>query len=320
MKTSVRSFVCAIIFSSLFTSNIQAQSSCPVINNSSFQVYTDGPNPCNRKATFTFYNPTNGAKRIRVTILVGSTVVINECVDASGQVNVTRTFTSSNFNACSLANVQVQITPFTGSSCNNSSCAPTSISVAGAPLSNSTLPVSFSSFTTARAGHTVKLNWETSTEINNTGFAVERNTNGSWEQIGFVPTVAINGNSSEKLQYQFTDINSSKSVSQYRLKQIDFNGTFDYSAIRAINGMGQDAKTIVYPNPSVNGKMTVVFADAAVRDIIIADMAGRVIKQWSGYNGNSIEITGLSTGMFSLQVYNRETASRSSEKLMVAGK
>ena len=217
--------------------------------------------------------------------------------------------------ACNIATVKVQVTPFTGSDCNGSACAATLMSIGGAPL-----PVQFASFTAGRNGTSVQLKWETATEINNTGFAVERNTTGSWEQIGFVPTVAITGNSTEKPQYQLTDFNSSKSVSQYRLKQIDFNGTFDYSAIRAITGMGQDAKTIVYPNPSVNGKMTVVFADAAVRDIMIADMAGRVIKQWSGYNGNSIEITGLSTGMFSLQVYNRETASRSSEKLMVAGK
>lgn len=318
MKTSVLSLLIAATL--VFSNNINAQSSCPVINNGSYQIYVDGSNPCNRRASFTFYNPTNGSKKIRVRILVGSNVVIDECVDASGQVNVTRTYTSSNFNACSLSNVQVEITPFTGSSCNGASCAATLISVAGAPLSNSTLPVTFSSFTAERAGTTVKLNWETATEINNSGFAVERNINGNWEQIAFVPTAAINGNSSDKQQYQYTDFNASKAVSQYRLRQIDFDGQFDYSAIRAIKGIGQDTKTIVFPNPSVNGKMNVVFGDVAVRDIIVSDMAGRVIKQWNAYNGSNLEIAGLSTGMFSLQVYNRETNTRSSEKLMVTGK
>lgn len=313
MKTIVRSVLAAIAI--LFTVTAKSQNSCPVINNGSFRIETDVNNPCLRTIVFTFYNPTSGNKRIRVIAQNGTTELLNTCVDASGQSGVTRTFTSATFTICNLANLKVSVTPYTGNDCGGSPCAPTSYSIGGAPL-----PVVFTYFSALRNNEVVVLKWETATEINNTGFAIERNMNGTWQQVGFVATKAINGNSESKLNYSYNDINYNKGMTQYRLKQIDIDGKSKYSDIKAIRGTEQDAKTVLYPNPSADGKVNMVFADAAARDIAVMDMTGRIVKQWSSFSSNSLQITGLSTGMFSIRIINRETGVQTSEKFMVTAK
>lgn len=310
MKTTVL----AVIAFFAISISLNAQSSCPVINNGSFRIVTNAGNPCLRYATFTFRNPTSGAKRINVRVMVGSTELINDCVDASGLVDVTRTYTSANFTACNIADIKVQVTPYTGGNCGSSACAATIMSIGGAPL-----PVKFASFNASRSGMNVTLHWETATEINNEGFAIERNNGNGWETIGFVASKALNGSSSDKLAYQFTEFNNNKSMSQYRLKQMDLSGSFEYSDVRAIRGTAQDVKTTLYPNPAVDGKVNLVFGNTAVRDIMITDMAGRTLKHYNGYNANSLQVSGLPTGMFTLLVYNRESGERSTEKIMVTG-
>jgi len=93
---------------------------------------------------------------------------------------------------------------------------------------NAPLPVELNSFTAKTDDFNVILNWETATEINNYGFDVERKiTNGDWSKIGYVEGA---GNSSSPKSYKFTDnkpIGGSKFI--YRLKQIDNDGTYEYS-------------------------------------------------------------------------------------------
>lgn len=299
----------------LFSLNAAAQSSCPNIVNSTFRLITSNSNPCDRRISFDFVNPTSGAKRIRVEVLNGNTILINECIDASGQSGVQRNFTSSNFNMCNLANLEVRITPYTGSSCGSNSCSATIRSFGGAPL-----PVTFSSFTLSRNNAAVAVKWETATEINNSGFSIERNINGNWESVTFIRSQANGGNSSSRLSYEYTDINNSKSVSQYRIKQVDIDGQFKYSEIRAIRGTEQDARTMVFPNPSSNGTVNVVFADASVRDIMLVDMAGRTVKQWNAYSNNSLQVNNLVPGMYTLRSFDRETATQQVQKIVINGR
>jgi len=181
------------------------------------------------------------------------------------------------------------------------------------------LPVTFKSFTAARNHSVVGLNWVTVSEQNNTGFAIERLVGaGGWQQIAFVPSQAAGGNSSADLTYSFSDNNSTSAVSQYRLKQIDFDNRSTRSDIRAVRGEGQVGKTIVYPNPSNNGKVTVVFEDVTTtRDISLMDMSGRMIKQIKAVTNNNIQFENLTPGVYSLRVVNRETGDQVVEKIVV---
>jgi hypothetical protein len=89
------------------------------------------------------------------------------------------------------------------------------------------VPVEFTSFTAISSGDDVELCWATATETNNQGFEVERNIAGSsFEQVGYV---AGYGTTTEPKAYSFIDSKLETGNYTYRLKQIDFDGTFTYS-------------------------------------------------------------------------------------------
>ena len=181
------------------------------------------------------------------------------------------------------------------------------------------LPVSLGSFTAARNNSTVLLKWETVSEENSRGFYIERNIgNNVWQTLGFVSTKAMNGNSSSLLNYEYSDINNAKGITQYRLRQIDINGKQAYSPVRAVRAGGQKGKTIIYPNPSSDGKVNVVFADVnAIRDVSLMDMNGRVMKQWKGVANNNIMIDNLTAGFYTIRIVDTETGEQTVEKIVV---
>ncbi len=98
------------------------------------------------------------------------------------------------------------------------------------------LPVELISFTALQLDNAVKLLWETATEVNNYGFEIERAStplsppdfpsgDEGWEKIGFVQG---HGNSSSPKSYEFIDSNLPSGNLQYRLKQIDTGGSYEY--------------------------------------------------------------------------------------------
>lgn len=93
--------------------------------------------------------------------------------------------------------------------------------------SGQVLPVELTSFTANVSGKRVTLNWTTATEINNYGFEVERKqAQGNWNKIGFVNG---HGNSNSAKEYSYTDKGLAPGKYLYRLKQIDTDGTYEYS-------------------------------------------------------------------------------------------
>jgi hypothetical protein len=116
--------------------------------------------------------------------------------------------------------------------------------------SNAALPVELVSFDYQLVGKNVQLSWATASEINNAGFEVERrrlSQNESWQKIGFVQG---RGMTTERRQYAFVDANVSGKT-QYRLKQLDFDGQFEYSNILEVDaGLPKTfALNQNYPNP-----------------------------------------------------------------------
>jgi hypothetical protein len=182
----------------------------------------------------------------------------------------------------------------------------------------SPLPVLFKSFSAVRNQNMVLLSWGTAYEQNNRGFAIERNTSGSWQEVAFVPSQGINGSSDISLVYQHTDINTIKGITQYRIRQVDFDRQSNYSNIVAVRGENQTGKIIIYPNPSA-GNVNVVFETAEVtRDVILTDMAGRIINQWRGITVNNIRIDNLRSGIYLLRVISTETREQQVEKIVVS--
>ena len=77
-------------------------------------------------------------------------------------------------------------------------------------------------------------------------------------------------------------------------------------------------KTTVYPNPSNNGKVNVVFGESDDKhDVVLVDMAGRLVKQWKAVR-NNIQINNLTPGIYHLRIVNSETGNQSIEKIVVS--
>ena len=113
----------------------------------------------------------------------------------------------------------------------------------------STIPVELVSFSAKQIDKNVFLKWQTATELNNRGFEIERKIgNSDWRIIGFKEGF---GTTTETHFYSFIDDNISRGKYQYRLKQIDYNGTFEYSKtveveVLVINNFVLQQN---YPNP-----------------------------------------------------------------------
>ncbi|GAB4300411.1 MAG: hypothetical protein Kow0098_27740 [Ignavibacteriaceae bacterium] len=111
------------------------------------------------------------------------------------------------------------------------------------------IPVELSSFSANVADDQVKLNWTTATETNNQGFDIERKlSDGQFEKIGFVPG---HGTTTEVQNYSFVDSKLSGGTYYYRLRQVDFNGSFEYSDEIEVEVAGPKVYSLSqnYPNP-----------------------------------------------------------------------
>ncbi len=114
------------------------------------------------------------------------------------------------------------------------------------------IPVEITLFEGSFEGDVVNLKWITATETNNFGFEVERcelnSERQAWEKIGFVNG---NGTTTNRVTYNFTDKNILSNRYYYRLKQIDMDGTYEYSneVLIEINTLNEFQLFQNYPNP-----------------------------------------------------------------------
>lgn len=109
------------------------------------------------------------------------------------------------------------------------------------------LPVELTSFTANATDNYVTLNWSTATETNNSGFQIERKNGNNFELLGFV---AGNGTTTERQNYSFVDKNLNPGKYTYRLKQIDYNGQFEYSSLVETEILVKEFSLAQnYPNP-----------------------------------------------------------------------
>jgi hypothetical protein len=225
--------------------------------------------------------------------------------NAGGAVTITRTSTAV-----------TQLT-FTYQLCDPGGlCDQATVTVNWAPAG--TLPVLLLNYNAARSGSYVTLQWTTSMESNNTGFEIQRtNANGKYEKVGFVATKASDGNSNSSLQYQFKELNTSTGLTWYRLVQIDKDGASTIYGAKGVRGMEESARVSIYPNPGTSGNMNVLFGSNAPRDIMIADLSGKVIKSYVSYQDGNLVISGLTPGIYTLMITNKTTQEKQAHKMVI---
>ena len=149
-------------------------------------------------------------------------------------------------------------------------------------LGDESLPVELQDFRATQAGDDVRLYWETASEVNNYGFEIERiHADSEWEKIGFREG---KGSCTTLNSYTFVDKKVSRFRNlRYRLKQIDYDGTFEYS--QEISVMTEEVALLYtfqihnnYPNP-FNPATTISYeiATSGLTTITIYDMLGKEV-------------------------------------------
>ena len=145
----------------------------------------------------------------------------------------------------------------------------------------------------------------TASETNNNYFTIERSADGmNFEKIGIVRGA---GNSSEMIDYSYSDYAPLTGMSFYRLKQTDFDGKESYSSVIVISSEGKDFVRIL-PNP-VNDKLYINM-DAASDNVISVSIYNafgqQVVLQNTnvnkGFNQLGIDVNNLSKGAYFLKI------------------
>lgn len=140
----------------------------------------------------------------------------------------------------------------------------------------SILPVVFNSFYVSRNNNNIVLNWSTARETNNNNFEVQRSFDGSnWTVLAIVLGA---GNSNSVQQYSFTDKNMIAAVAYYRIRQVDMNGQYEYTAIKSIRADETAPATRIYTS---NNTVNIEFNKEVKNPIAvrIINMNGQVIAQ-----------------------------------------
>ncbi len=181
------------------------------------------------------------------------------------------------------------------------------------------LPVSWLSFTAQKAtNNSVQLNWSTANEINNNHFEVQRSVNG----ISFttITSIAAANNGNNVQRYQYTDILPLKGINYYRIKQVDNDGRYSYSAVEKIN-MDAVAKLLkLYPNPAVNETAIYTLAELNQFVYTITDLSGKLLYHSNTTNVSAnqrieIPVQNLTKGVYMLKINSDKGADV--EKLII---
>jgi uncharacterized protein len=169
---------------------------------------------------------------------------------------------------------------------------------------DATLPVTLTQFTASKENVRTKISWTTLQEINSKEFSVERSNDGgvNWQTIA---TVSAAGNSSTSTTYSIFDQNPAKGTNLYRLRSVDIDNKFEYSATRRVN-FDSNYTFSIYPNPSQN-KLQISFDNSTGTDlkIQVLNVNGQVLlntqKEAAGQLFE-LNITTLKPGMYFLKI------------------
>ena len=176
---------------------------------------------------------------------------------------------------------------------------------------SSPLAVSGITFNAVRQGQNVLLTWSTLSEQNSAYYDVERSYDGiGFNKIGQVPAA---GNSSNLMNYRFTELDAAKLMIFYRLKMVDVDAGYRFSPVRVVPKLDRSSKIfLVYPNPA-GSNINIVLNDAATENLqlqIINPIGQlvRVIEVLKGTQFIKLDVSELPKGIYVIKLTGRETA------------
>ena len=169
----------------------------------------------------------------------------------------------------------------------------------------STLPVVWGDFTALAYNKQVKLNWNTLQESNASNYVVEHSIDG--RSFAAIATVAAKGNSSTTTQYSFVHATPSLLTNNsYRIRQVDHDGKFVYSAIRNVRfSKGKLIAVMATPNPVRSTLQLSTQGDNI--SVKLTDVSGKVFKILSLKAGvHDVNVQDLPAGIYQLIIYQNQ--------------
>ncbi|MBI1226479.1 MAG: T9SS type A sorting domain-containing protein [Bacteroidetes bacterium] len=161
------------------------------------------------------------------------------------------------------------------------------------------MPVEIMDFVLKNTQHSIELNWQTASELNNSHFEIERSADsGKWETLG---ENEGHGTTLTQHSYSFIDKWPLTGLNYYRLKQVDFNGNFEYSKVISVNLVSNGGKGSISPNPASEAISINLPNNSETYQATVYDLSG---KAWQNSNlpNNQLIISELPNGIYFLKI------------------
>ncbi|HMN06972.1 MAG TPA: T9SS type A sorting domain-containing protein [Flavobacteriales bacterium] len=172
-------------------------------------------------------------------------------------------------------------------------------------------------------GGAVDLTWATATEKNSSHFMVEHSADA--EHFTAIGKVQASGNTQYRTDYGFTDEEPFTGVNYYRLRQVDKDGTWEYSNTVVVITDMQGGQVMVFPNPVEDVLRLALTAPAAgTARLQVLDALGRTVRERSmavayGQNLLEVDVQGLHTGTYMVRLVNDGGVPLGSARFVVKG-
>ena len=158
------------------------------------------------------------------------------------------------------------------------------------------LPVTLTSFEASAKNNVVVLSWNTANEVAISQYIIEKSANG----VDFSPIGSVNASNAGN--YSFSDLNPNNGAGYYRLKMLDFSGTYKFSQVLLVKSTG-NLNIGLYPNPVTNSLTVTGLKNKS--SIRILNMNGQtVLLKNTNSNIISLDVAGFKAGIYKMQISN----------------
>jgi hypothetical protein len=182
----------------------------------------------------------------------------------------------------------------------------------GAYENQEILPVTLENFTAIKEGNYAKLEWITTSEINNKEFIISRSLDGStFTEIGKVAGTAFlyKGAGFLEKDYTFYDNDPANGANYYRLQQTDMDGKITDYGIRAVRFSFVNNGIKIYPNPA-ESNAKIEFSAGLYRQLELTDLGGRVLQKITlGINEREkiLQLNNYPSGVYLIRLTGKDT-------------
>jgi hypothetical protein len=165
------------------------------------------------------------------------------------------------------------------------------------------LSIELSDFEALKENAVSHLYWKTETEKNNKQFEIERSADGSsWKKIATILSEAQSGNSYNSLNYNTYDTDPVSGANYYRLKEVDRDLSFKYSAVKVLYFQDGESEPRVFPNPA-NESLTVSLGKLQAGKIRIYNSLGQLVHDFDqALSTSTIDISGFNPGFYFISI------------------